>query len=70
MAKGIGAAASGIKDRIGHALTPQAISLPNLVLGLVLYCPGAAQSITPWPRERRVRSSLRYYSVLMVTVMV
>lgn len=47
LAKGIGATASGINDRIGHALTPQAFAIPDLVLGLVLHCPGEASLALP-----------------------
>jgi len=69
LANGIGATASGIKDRIGHALTPQTLPIPDLILGPVRYCPGDAQSITTWPRGAW-RQSPRCYSVLMVTVII
>ena len=43
MAKeGLALPLAGLKDQAGHALTPQALTIPNLVLGLVLPAPARA----------------------------
>ena len=43
---------TGLKDLVGHALTAQAFTIPDLVLGLALHCPGEA-SLAPRKYEKK-----------------